>query len=137
MSMYRKASKNLPHKLDDKLAYDLWRSAGTLAKAQSTLAEMGILSPLTERVYSTTAISCAAWRYALDNEDIARRDMEQEYRAEGLELDEEFFQLQLVKYAMYTYSPTNFRRWVRDTNREKYIDEAVRTSLRRLQTTRI
>lgn len=74
--------------LDPRRCWKLWIEEGSLSKVRGIFADEGLINPNTLRPPTLSAIEKAAYRWALDNLDDARDDLEYAWNSVGKTLTE-------------------------------------------------
>ena len=101
--------------LDEKFCWKEWQKPkGSLLKVITDLNSQGKLNPDTGRPFTPSGIQKAAFRWALDNIEEARRDVEYKLNTDGRTLSERAwkeFLYDMTKLACQT-EPRKFERYV-------------------------
>lgn len=89
--------------LDPKRCWKEWIRLGSLNKVRNLLNDEGLRNPKTLRVPTISAIEKAAFRWALENLEEAKRDTTYAWQTEGIMMTEEMWREFLANKARLAY----------------------------------
>jgi len=102
--------------LDPERCWKEWIRLGSLTKVQNLFDLEGLRNPRTLRVPTLSAIEKAAYRWALENQEEARRDLEFAWASEGEVLTEE-------RWIGFLVDKTKLAYFVQPRKIERYLEK--------------
>ena len=102
--------------LDPQRCWKEWARLGSLNKVKRLFEEEGLRNPITMRVPTISAIEKAAYRWALTNQEEAKKDLSDAWKTEGIFMTEEMWRDFLAKKSHLAY-------FVQPRKRQRFLEE--------------
>ena len=110
--------------LDPESCWNDWIALGSLAKVRRKYEHDGIVSPRTRSAPNESAIQKAAFKYALQNPDVAKQRFEHECIKNGTPPTEEMWKERWYRIGrlLYYQRPNRLKSFIEQYGLEKYAD---------------
>ncbi len=109
--------------LDTKECWELWHKIGSLKGVQNYLLQKGVINQRTGRPVTVAGIEKAAFTWALENQETARKDLSYAWQQEGFILTDDEWRKFLVKKArlIFYQRPGRFGKFISDNGLEDLV----------------